>query len=172
MTDQGAPDPTETPPDTPPEGEEAEEVVDPKAVAELNAKYRRENKGLRAESKRLTEALAQAEEARMSDQEKAIATARKEEQDKFQLQLLQERVMGRAATRLTDPEDAGRYLDLDSLTLDNDAIDQAIADLIKARPYLAAQAQQRTPTTIDQGNRGPSLVPDDANDWLRKQVRR
>jgi len=172
MTDQGAPDPTETPPPDTGEGEETE-IQDPKATAELNAKYRRENKGLRSENKRLTDALSQAEEARMSDTEKAISAARKEEQDKFQRELLRERVMGRAASKLTDPEDAGRYLDLDGLTLDNDAIDQAIGELIQARPYLAVQPPpQRTPTTIDQGNRGPSIVPDDASDWLRKQARR
>ena len=75
----------------------------------------------------------------------------------------------RAAAKgvLMDPADAFRYLDVSTIAVDEDgnpdetAIAQAIADLVKQKPYLGAGAAQgpRFPNGADQGPRPVLPVP-------------
>lgn len=135
---------------------------------------RRENQGLRRANKELMEKLAALEEQQMSETEKAtekaVAAARKEAEEAFKRDLVRERVMARATGKLTDPEDAVRYLQLDDLPLDNEQIDTAISELLTQRAYLAnAATTQRGPILIDQGTQGEP-PPATANDWLRRSM--
>jgi len=65
---------------------------------------------------------------------------------KANTRILAAEVKAAAAGKLADPSDAARYLDMsefevsDDGTVDSDAIAEAISDLIKAKPYLAAKA--------------------------------
>lgn len=58
-------------------------------------------------------------------------------------------VRAAAAGRLSDPSDALRYIDLEQFDVDDDgatdedAIREAVDDLLEHRPYLAAQGQRR-----------------------------
>ena len=60
---------------------------------------------------------------------------------------------------LADPQDAYKFLDLDSFEVDDDgnvdedAIVSALADLVKTKPYLAAQGGKRFQGTADGGAR-------------------
>ncbi|MBL5975364.1 MAG: hypothetical protein D3X82_16850 [Candidatus Leucobacter sulfamidivorax] len=62
-----------------------------------------------------------------------------------------------AAGKLTDPEDALVFLDLEEFEVDQDGavdraqIEDAIGDLLSARPYLAAEGQSRFPGGADNG---------------------
>jgi hypothetical protein len=62
--------------------------------------------------------------------------------------ILNSEVKAAAKGVLADPQDAYKFLDLDSLEVDADgnvdetAISSAIADLIKSKPYLAAQGSR------------------------------
>lgn len=67
---------------------------------------------------------------------------------------------------LNDPADAFKFLDLDVIEVgddgdvDGDAIAKALADLVKSKPYLAAQGERRFQGGADGGPRketGPSL---------------
>lgn len=65
---------------------------------------------------------------------------------KANARILAAEVRAAAAGKLADPSDAARYLDLsefevgDDGSVDADAISEAISDLIKKKPYLAAKA--------------------------------
>lgn len=60
---------------------------------------------------------------------------------------------------LADPQDAYKFLDLDAFEVDDDgnvdedAIASALADLVKEKPYLAAQGGKRFQGTADGGAR-------------------
>jgi hypothetical protein len=65
---------------------------------------------------------------------------------------------------LQDPTDAYKYLDLEKFEVDDDgnvdetAIADALAELIKSRPYLGAQSGQRFQGSADGGARNGSQV--------------
>lgn len=85
------------------------------------------------------EAKKAAEQARR-DAEAAVTA-------KANARVLASRVEALSAGKLADPKDAARYLDLsefevgDDFSTDDEAITEAISDLIKQKPYLAAKAQ-------------------------------
>lgn len=68
-------------------------------------------------------------------------------------------VKAAAAGKLADPSDAHKFLDLDSFEVDDDGnvdedeIADAIDDLIKEKPYLAAQGGRRFKGSADGGTR-------------------
>lgn len=168
---------TPTDVDEQPSEESSVEVEDPRAVLELNDKYRRENKGLRD---RLKEAQAELEELRkaaMSEQERAIEEAKivavSEVESKYQAKLLEMSVRAAATGVLADPEDAWRLIDFEDVDPDDTkTITEAIAGLIEAKPYLAAATAQRQRPSIDQGPQGSPPPPvDGGNAWFRQQVR-
>ena len=146
------------------------EIGDPAALLRNNEKFRHENISLR---RQLDEAAAQIEESRKAQMdeheralEDAVARGKAEAEAEYAPKLRVYKVTARAAGVLADPDDAARMLDLSELDPDdNEAVDAAIAALIKAKPYLAARRTSR----IDQGPQG--TLPDSGDtgdDWLRR----
>jgi TolA-binding protein len=76
--------------------------------------------------------------------------------------ILKAEVRAAAASRLADPADALRFLDLTSFEVgdngdvDSDAITSALDDLVNNKPYLAARSDQRFQGTADGGTRDGS----------------
>lgn len=85
------------------------------------------------------DAAAAADQARRDAEQAALAKANQ--------RILAAEVKAAAAGKLADPSDAARYLDMsefevgDDGSVDSGAISEAISDLIKQKPYLAAKAQ-------------------------------
>ncbi len=90
-----------------------------------------------------------------TDQEKAIREAseavRGEERQKAHDRILKAEIKARAGTKLADPGDAVRLLDLsefpvsDDGEVDEEKIDKAIDKLLERKPYLKADAGGATP---------------------------
>lgn len=95
------------------------------------------------------EAEHQAEQDRARVESEAIAQAH--------TLIKKAEVRALAAGKLTNPEDALVFLDLDELEVDQDGavdraqIEDAIGDLLSARPYLAADGQSRFQGGADNG---------------------
>lgn len=97
---------------------------------------------------------------------------------KANARILAAEVKAAAAGKLADPSDAARYLDLaefevgDDGSVDADAITEAISDLIKKKPYLAAKASGFQGSG-DGGARGSSrrqLTRADLKNMSAKQI--
>lgn len=113
---------------------------------------------LKTERKRRREA-----EGRLSakdDGDAADKTRREAEQAataKANSRILRSEVRAAAAGKLADPKDALRFLDLDNFEVDEDGevdadeLQDAIDDLLKNKPYLAAQGGRRFQGTGDGG---------------------
>jgi hypothetical protein len=103
------------------------------------------------------------EAANATETEKAIAKATKDatdavtkvERDKANQRIVRAEIKALAGTKLQDPNDAVRLLDLTSFTVDDDgnvdedAVKAAIDELLKTKPYLAA----------DGGGKGSGKMP-------------
>lgn len=93
------------------------------------------------------------------DAEKIRRDARAEADRKANGRIIRSEIRAAAAGKLADPADALRYLDLSVFEVDDDGeVDQgeiadAITDLIKNKPYLAAQGRQRFEGDADAGPR-------------------
>lgn len=100
-----------------------------------------------------------AEEPDAVDADKVRREARAEALKAANDRIVRSEVRAAAAGKLTDPADALVYLDLDSFevdddgNIDEDAVADAIADLIKRKPYLAAQGGKRFQGNADTGPR-------------------
>jgi hypothetical protein len=79
--------------------------------------------------------------------------------------ILKSEVKAAAKGVLADPQDAYKFLDLDSFEVDDDGnvdestIATALADLVAAKPYLSAQGGQRFQGGADGGARNDSSKP-------------
>lgn len=145
------------------------------------ARERDRRQAAEREAKRTEAEMAKLRESSMSDQEKAIEQARREARAEatgaFNKRLVQADVRAAAAGRLTDPEDAIRFLDLDTFAVNDDgdtdkkAIAAAVAQLVKDKPYLAAGATRPT-GDADQGARGAGAGSSSMNDLIRNAIRR
>lgn len=145
------------------------------------ARERDRRQAAEREAKRTEAELAKLRESSMSDQEKAIEQARREARAEangaFNKRLVQADVRAAAAGKLTDPEDAIRFLDLDTFAVNDDgetdkkAITAAVAQLVKDKPYLAAGATRPT-GDADQGARGAGAGSSSMNDLIRNAIRR
>ncbi|MFD6874524.1 MULTISPECIES: hypothetical protein [unclassified Streptomyces] len=141
-----------------PDGEEADpEGADDlgdrgkRALAAMKGKWRAE----RDRAKELEQRLAE------KDGEGEADTARrKAEQDavaKANTRIVKSEVKAAAKGVLADPADAFKFLDLDQFevgedgNIDEDEIADAIADLVKSKPYLAAAPATRFQGTGDGG---------------------
>lgn len=122
--------------------------------------------------------LDKVRKANMTDQEKAIAEARAEARKEAlgvaSERMLRSEIKAAAGTKLADPADAVAHLrdagDLNRFLTDDGEVDtkavaSAIDDLVKTKPYLAAQAK---PGALPGGGAKPSngISPDD---WIREQ---
>jgi membrane protein involved in colicin uptake len=135
-------------------GESGKRALDLERQARRDA----EKRAKKAEEER--DALKKAGE---SDQEKAVReatdTARKEEREKANERIVKAEVRARAGTKLQDPEDAVRLLDLSEFTPNDDGevdhakIDKAIDELLKSKPYLGAKGTGKPSGSADGGAR-------------------
>lgn len=93
------------------------------------------------------------------------AEARKEATDKANARIIRSEIRAAAAGKLADPKDALVYLDLSKFEVDEDGeidsedIVEAIDDLIKNKPYLAAATAKRFQGTGDGGAARKSGTP-------------
>lgn len=101
------------------------------------------------------EYAAQQEAQRIKDEALSVANQR----------ILKSEVKAAAKGVLADPQDAYKFLDLDSFEVDADGnvdeatIAQALTDLVAAKPYLGAQGGQRFKGTADGGARTDASKP-------------
>lgn len=165
-TGEEIPDGTEEEVEEEEEEEEAkpgEEVPDPAGSdAPLGDKGKRALDSMKAKLKaerdrrRTAEAQLQAKPAGESDAGQIQAKADQAATARANARILRSEIRA-AATRLADPKDALRYLDLEQFEVDEDGqvdedeIADAIDDLLKTKPYLAAATVNRFQGTGDGG---------------------
>lgn len=122
------------------------------ALRDLTAKF--DAMQAKADGKE-AEFLAAQESQRVKDE--ALSGANK--------RILKSEVKAAAKGVLADPQDAYKFLDLDSFEVDSDgnvdesAITDALTKLITEKPYLAAQGGQRFKGTADGGARTDAAKP-------------
>lgn len=120
--------------------------------------------------------LAKLKAAQQTDAEKALEearnTAKAEALAPAKARVLEAELRAAAVGKLADPSDAVRYRDLvtlpdvtDDLDVDTAALGKAVADLLKAKPHLAAKPT--SPGSADGGARTTSTVPTDASPTSR-----
>jgi hypothetical protein len=116
----------------------------------LEAALTAERRGREALQRQLDDLKKQA----MSEQERAVAEAHEagkaEARAELSTAMLRAEIRARAAGKLSDPADAVRLLDVDELlhddgTFDHKQIDAALDELLKSKPYLAAQSNGSPP---------------------------
>lgn len=143
---------------------------DKQAVLADLAKERKARQTAEKERKALEERLAKLEEGTKSEHEKALEQARKEAGESARTETLtaanarivRAEVKAAAGGKLADPNDAIRLLDLDEFEVDDEgnidpkAISKAIDELVKSKPYLAANGGKRFQGGGDGGNQGGS----------------
>jgi hypothetical protein len=135
-----------------------------KALDAMKAKWRAERDARREAERKLTEVTKpdgdgepDAETIRSQARAEAIAEANE--------RIVRSEVKAAAAGKLNDPSDALRLLDLSQFEVDNDGnvdeddIAEAIEDLIKKKPYLAAQGGKRFQGSGDGGARNGTQTP-------------
>ncbi|PSK47969.1 hypothetical protein B0E38_06446 [Streptomyces sp. 111WW2] len=151
--------------DTDPDG--ADQLGDPgkKALDTMKGKLKAERERRRALEAQLAEKDKPADGAdpeALVRQAEATALARVNER------LVKAEVKAAAAGKLADPADAHRFLDLaqfevdDDGNVDADEVSDAIEDLLKSKPYLAAQGGSTKPRfqgTADSGARKGNARP-------------
>lgn len=123
-----------------------------KKALDAERKARREAaRKLKAAEARVAELEAQGAAKKDGDDAQAAADQARRDAEtaanaKANARILAAEVRAAAAGQLADPSDAARYLDLsefevgDDGSVDSEAITEAISDLIKRKPYLAAKA--------------------------------
>jgi hypothetical protein len=152
------------------EGEGGKEEESESFDREYVEKIRKEAAANRVRANAAEKELDALKTSQMSEQEKAIENAKREglaEAEKLYKPLLaQERVKAQASGDFEDPDDAIRYLDLDKVDLDDKyAIGEALTQLLKDKPYLAAKNRMARP--IDQGPQGKGVEVKTGDDWVR-----
>lgn len=164
-TESNAPE-TEPKDDQPPKPEQADDVDAMKAALKKANEQAARDRVLAKEAKALKAELEKLREASQSEQEKAIeaakAAGRSEVLSEANKRLVSAEVRAAAAGVLVDPKDALAHLKLDEFevgedgSVDQDAISAAIADLVEAKPYLAAGATPKPTGSPDGGAREPN----------------
>jgi hypothetical protein len=159
MTAPAEPTTEPTEPDPPAQADPPVEPKEPdwKAEARKWEQRAKENKQAKTDLEKL-------QQAAMSDQEKAVAAARAEASTetatRYHSRIVSAEIRAAAGGKLADPSDAVRLLDLSQFTLDDsDEVDQkavqtAIDDLLRAKPYLGVKDPPRFQGGADQGPRG------------------
>lgn len=148
-----------------PEGADQLGDAGKKALDAMKAKWK-------AAEKRANEAAAELAKVGKTPDEQAIEEAKRaataEATAKANARILKAEIRAAAAGKLADPADALRLLDVDDFEVsddgevDADEIAAAIADLIKSKPYLAADTGKRYPANdtnaTRKGAEGPSQL--------------
>jgi hypothetical protein len=147
-----------------PEG--ADQLGDPgkKALASMKDKLKAEREKRRALEQQLAERTTD------GDQDGQDAKVRQAEQAalaRANERIIRAEVKAAAAGKLADPADAYKFLDLSQFEVDDDGnvdadeVAEAIEELVKSKPYLAAQggSTKRFHGTADSGARKGSARP-------------
>lgn len=129
-----------------PEGADQLGDAGKKALDAMKAKWQAERTRRREIEAQLSEAARpKADDAKDAPDADAIRKeAETAAQQKANARIVRSEVKAAAAGKLADPADAYRFLDLDAFEVDNDGnvdedeIAEAIDDLLKKKPYLAA----------------------------------
>ncbi|MGW3936449.1 hypothetical protein [Streptomyces phaeochromogenes] len=137
--------------DADPEG--ADKLGEPgkRALASMKGKWRAERDRARDLERQLAEKDGADESETVRRKAEADATA------KANGRILKAEVKAAAAGKLADPADAYKFLDLDQFEVDDDGnvdseeVAEAIEELIKTKPYLAAATAKRFQGTGDGG---------------------
>lgn len=159
-TDPAPSDPPPVDPPADPDGSDALGDAGKKALDAMKAKWKAaETKAQEAASRAdAAEAKAQGTEAEHAQQLEA-KRIQDEALSKANERILKAEVRANAASKLADPADALRFIDLSEFEVgsdgevDSSAIAQAIDDLITSKPYLAAQSGGRFQGDADGGAR-------------------
>jgi hypothetical protein len=133
-------------------------------------KERDERKALAAQVAQLNEQITKAQirkeaEGDKPDAEKIREQAKAEARAEVLRDRAMDKVEAKAAKLFTDPEDARALLErhvenfIDGDKVDSDAIEEALADLLKKKPHLAAQSGGRFAGGADGGARKGSGKP-------------
>jgi hypothetical protein len=168
-----------TPPDPPPDDDDLEALK-----AQLRERNR-EAASLRTEVGRIKKERDELAERTQTEQEKAIAKARREAADEVRAEvaaeLLEGDVLRLATGKLRNPQHAVRLLDLGELQAQergpkrDEAITKALDGLIEDDDYLGVSANGDQPGARgvrSQGVRSGKRADEDAHDWLRKSAKR
>jgi hypothetical protein len=155
--------------DTPIEGQDALGDAGKKALDSMKAERNAARKEAREARRALEELQAKAgkptEDADKPDLDAIRAEAEKAALSKANERVLRSEVKAAATGRLADPADAYKFLDLTQFEVDSDgAVDadeiaDAIEDLVKSKPYLAAQGGKRFQGSADGGTRKEAAGP-------------
>lgn len=122
-----------------------------RALASMKGKWRTE----RDKRRELERALADKDGA--DDAEQARRKAEADAMAKANNRILKAEIRAAAKGRLTDPKDALTFLDLEQFEvgedgeIDPEEVEEAITDLLKSKPYLAAATAKRFQGTGDGG---------------------
>lgn len=140
-------DPTPDAPTTEPDPVEPDPTT-PTATDDDAGKWKELSRKNEREAKRLRSELEKAQQASMSEQEKAVAQAKAagftEGQSAATVRLRRAEVRAAASGLLADPDDAVHLLDLekylpnDDGDFDRKVMEADITALVKAKPYLGA----------------------------------
>ncbi|MGH3784321.1 MAG: hypothetical protein ACRDRO_27795 [Pseudonocardiaceae bacterium] len=142
--------------DTPPPPELGD--AGKRALDAMKAKWKAERdraKALETERDQLRQSTITDEAARKAEADRQAAVA--EADKRANLRIVRSEVRAAATGKLADPKDALVFLNLDQFEVSEDGeidsaeVAQAIDDLVKARPYLAAATAKRFQGTGDNG---------------------
>lgn len=134
-----------------PEGAEQLGDAGKKALDSMKSRWKDE----RTKRRQLEQQLSAKDGA--DDGEQARRQAETDALAKANARILKAEIRAAAKGRLTDPKDALTFLDLDTFEvgedgeIDPDEIEEAITDLLKTKPYLAAATAKRFQGTGDGG---------------------
>ena len=149
-----------------PEGAEALGDPGKKALDAMKEKWRKERDARKALADELAKLKAQLKSGDQPDPEKIREQARAEVLAEVLRERALDKVEAKAAKLFADPEDARALLAphvdefIDDGKVDTDAIEEALADLLKRKPHLAAQGGRRFQGSADGGvrNGAPSQL--------------
>ena len=147
--------------DAEPDPEGADKLGDPgkKALASMKDKLkaeRQQRRDLEAELDKLRNGATRKDDG-TPDVESVRRDAEKAATEKANARIVRSEIRAAAAGKLADPKDALTFLDLtqfevdDNGEVDSDEIAEAIEDLLKNKPYLAAATAKRFQGTGDGG---------------------
>ncbi len=153
--------------DTDPEGTDSLGDPGKKALDTMKGKLKAEREKRRTLEAQLAERDKPAD-GTLPDQDALVRQAETQAMARVNERLVKAEVRVAAAGRLADPADAARFLDLSQFEVDDDGnvdadeVADAIDDLIKTKPYLAAQGGSTKPRfqgTADSGARKGNARP-------------
>lgn len=156
-------------PEAPVQGEDALGDPGKQALDRMKQERNQFKAEARAEKARTAELLERIERLENGGKEdetaKAIREAESAALSKANARILKAELKAAAAGKLADPADAMKFLDLSTFEVDADgnvdaeSIGEALDDLIKSKPYLAAATAKRFQGTADGGARNEAAKP-------------